>query len=121
MVTSQAAALDAAVGTLELGPEHDLLVAYCRGIAEQIDLFPSRATLWREYRPAVELLVNAGRVEEDDGQATFLQLVSTPVGDAKKPRKGNARAGGSGSGGNGGAAVDAVAGTGRQRRPRTAS
>ncbi len=69
------------VEILNLRPDRGALVAYCEGLAEQIDLHPDRASLWREYRPALELLMNAGEME-DDGQAALLQLVRTPMGDA---------------------------------------
>jgi hypothetical protein len=71
------------IGHLELGPEFGALVAYCRGLAEVIDEFPGRATLWREYRPAIELLLHVGQSGEDDGGAFLLQLVSTPMGEQK--------------------------------------
>ncbi len=78
MVTSQVEALRRVVEVLELGPEFGALVAYCVGLAEVIDQHPERATLWREYRPAIELLLHVGESGEDDGAASLLQLVRTP-------------------------------------------
>jgi hypothetical protein len=112
-MVSQAEAVRKVVESLELGPEHGALVAYCEGLAEQIDKHPDRASLWREYRPAVEALLVAGEVDEDDGQATFLQLVRTPVVDAKDSGSGDAGAGTRGGGGDAGPAADAVATAGR--------
>lgn len=120
-MVSQAEALREALETLNLGPEYGPLVAYCEGIAEIIDDHPERATLWREYRPALEALIAAGDSEVDDGQARLLELVRTPVRNGKKPRSGDAGPSGSGNRGNAGAAVDAVAGPRRRRRSGTAS
>lgn len=83
-MVSQRAELRKTVEALTLGEEHAALVAYCEGLAEALDEFPERATLWREYRPALELLLRVGEVAEDDGQATFLALVRTSVGDAEE-------------------------------------
>lgn len=121
MVKKQVEALREAVKALDIRPEHGALVAYCEGIASVIDEHPERATLWREYRPALEMLLTVGEVASDDGQAALLELVSTPVGDPKKTRARKPRAGGGGGGGDVGPAVDAVAATGRGRRPRAAS
>lgn len=82
MVTSQVEGLQRTVAALELGPEADALVAYCFGLAEALDACPEKAALWREYRPALELLLRVGEVEEDDGQAAFLRLVRPPIRDA---------------------------------------
>lgn len=81
-MVSQVAELRKTVEALELGGEHAALVAYCEGLAETIDEHPERATLWREYRPALETLLRVGEVARDDGQAALLELVRTPVGDS---------------------------------------
>lgn len=81
---SQLEALRKTVESMTLGAEHGALVAYCEGLAEVIDDHPERASLWREYRPAVEMLISLGVADEDDGQAALLELVRTPVGDKKK-------------------------------------
>lgn len=83
-MVSQVEGLEATIAALDLAPEHEALMAYCRGLAAVVDAHPDRASLWREYRPALELLVGAGERAEDDGQAALLHLVSTPVGDAKE-------------------------------------
>jgi hypothetical protein len=83
-MVSQAEAFREMIAGLEIAPEHAALVAYCEGMAEQIDEKPWVASLWREYRPALEFLVRASEVDEDDGQAALLELVRTPLGDAKK-------------------------------------
>lgn len=81
-MVSQAEGLEEALKAMDLRPEHAGYVAYCRGLAAALDEFPARATLWREYRPALEHLLGLGEVAEDDGQAAFLRLVRPPVGDA---------------------------------------
>ncbi len=112
-MVKQVTALRRSLKALDLRPEHGALVAYCEGIAAVIDEHPERATLWREYRPALEKLLAVGEVASDDGQAALLELVSTPVGNAKKARPRKSRAGGGGGGEDAGRAVDAVAGPGR--------
>ncbi len=83
-MVSQTEALAISVEALNLRPEHRALVAYCEGIADALDAHPERASLWREYRPALEILLQVGEVSDSDGQAAFLELVSTPVRDTKK-------------------------------------
>jgi hypothetical protein len=83
-MVSQAEALKEALAAMDLRPEHRALVGYCEGLAEALDEFPSRATLWREYRPAIELLLAVGEAKADDGKAQLLSLVSTPVRDSTK-------------------------------------
>jgi hypothetical protein len=79
-MVSQSEALARTLGVLSLGPEHDALVAYCAGLAAALDDHPDRASLWREYRPALEMLARANEGGVDDGQAALLELVRTPVG-----------------------------------------
>ncbi len=83
-MVSQAEALAETVEHLNLRPEHRALVAYCEGLAAALDEYPARATLWREYRPAIELLLVVGEASESDGEAALLELVSTPVRNSKK-------------------------------------
>jgi hypothetical protein len=83
-MVSQVEALGATVTALDLGCEYRALIAFCEGLAEQIDLHPDRASLWREYRPALERLLVLGDVADDD-QASFLNLVRTPVRDPETP------------------------------------
>ena len=83
-MVSQSDALAETVEVLSLRPEHRVLVAYCEGLAAALDEYPERATLWREYRPAIELLLQVGEAEDDNGEAALLELVSTPIRDTKK-------------------------------------
>ena len=78
-MVSQLDALHATIEALGLRDEHSALVAYCEGLAEVIDEHPERATLWREYRPALEILARVGETNEDDGSAQLLELVRTPI------------------------------------------
>jgi hypothetical protein len=79
-MVSQVAGLQRSLDALRLGNEHAALVAYCEGLAAQIDLTPEVAALWREYRPALEHLLALGEVL-NDAQNVVLELVSTPVRD----------------------------------------
>lgn len=81
-MVSQVAALRAAIEALDLGDEHAALVAYCEGLAETIDEHPERASLWREYRPALEILLRVGESAADDGEKALLALVRPPMVDA---------------------------------------
>ena len=70
-----------------LKPEHAALIGLVGGLAEAVDKRPLASTLWREYRGAIEQLAQATAVveQEGDGQAAFLELVRTPVGDPPDP------------------------------------
>lgn len=75
------------------------------------------AALAREYRQVLTEL--AGLLEvEDDGQAAFDASLRTAVGNKKAAGTGNARARSGGGQRGAGNAADAVAATGRGRRPR---
>lgn len=82
-MVSQLEALRSTLAAMDIKPEHQALAAYCEGLAEVLDEHPERATLWREYRPALELLATVGVAGEDDGQAALLELVRTPMGKSK--------------------------------------
>ncbi len=108
---------------IEFGVECGALVAYCEGLAEVIDEHPERASLWREYRPALEMLVRLAEVEDDDGSAALLELVRAPVFAPVGYRTDGETDVGAGGGSDRHPvthSVDAVAAAGRQRRSRTA-
>lgn len=109
---SQLRALRQTMRALKLRPEHAALVAQCEGLAAALDEKPSAAALWREYRPALELLLAAGEATPDDGEATLLRLVSTPVGNAAQTGTAESGSGGGGGVADAGEAADAVAGAG---------
>jgi hypothetical protein len=72
------------VAVLELGPEHDALVAYGSMLAAQLDRKPS-ASVGREYRLALVALLDAVEVDDETeeelaARVEFLRLVSTPTG-----------------------------------------
>jgi len=72
------AGLEATLEALELGPEHEALIAYCRVLADHIDNDKDDAALWREYRPALMALLAFGE-SESDGQAALIELVRPPI------------------------------------------
>jgi hypothetical protein len=108
-MVSQVEALERTIGVLSLGQEHDALVAYCLGLATALDEHPDRASLWREYRPALELLGRVGEGADDDGEGSLLQLVRTAVGYEADAGPGDVGAGGGRRGRKPGPAADAVA------------
>ena len=112
-MVSQTEALARTVEVLALGTEHDALVAYCMGLAEALDEHPDRASLWREYRPDLEMLGRVGGGAEDDGEGSLLQLVRTAVGNEADAGAGDVGASGSRRGRKPRAAPDAVAEAGR--------
>jgi hypothetical protein len=61
-----------------------------QALADAVDSEPTNASLWREYRAALETLRQAGDNGTDDFAALIAGL-SAEVGDATKPRAGNAR------------------------------
>jgi phage-related baseplate assembly protein len=127
---TQLAAFEAmveAVGT-RLRSDHDALVEAARGLAKAVDdepllaLFQNRsqnAALWKEYRSAVEAVLLIGDAEEDDGQAALLSLVRPEMGDAEDTGKAKPRTRRRNGGDKARPSADAVAATGRRRRPRT--
>jgi len=67
----------------------EALVALARGLAAAVDAAPENAALWREYRAAVTVLMEAGADgDADDDTKAFLLAIRTPVrskvGDPKK-------------------------------------
>lgn len=111
---SQLAALEATLLVVgdRLGPQYEALKAAARGLAEAVDALPTRATLWTEYRAVLGTLFETAGEAVDDGQAGFLELVRTPVGD--KTDTGSSNVGSSAGGDRSGVghAPDAVASAG---------
>lgn len=65
------------------------VIAAC-ALADAVDADPTNASLWREYRAALETL----RLVEDGGPDDFAQLLanlSAEVGDSAKPSKAKPR------------------------------
>lgn len=65
-------------------------VTAARALAEAVDSEPTNASLWREYRAALETL----RLVDDGGPDDFAQLLadlSAEVGDSPKPSKAKPR------------------------------
>ena len=108
---SQVVALEvtlAAIGD-RLGPDREALRAAARGLAAAVDELPTRATLWTEYRAVLDTLFEQAGEVADDGQASLLRLVSTPMGHEEESGKADVRAGSSGNRPGVGAALDALA------------
>jgi hypothetical protein len=67
-----------------LGIEHEALVEAGRSLAAAVDLAPSNASLWREYRGVLASLMEVAAGVVDDGAAAFGDAVRTPLGDTAK-------------------------------------
>jgi phage tail protein X len=74
--------LKALAGAGRVEPVDEALVQACRSMAEQLDVDPSNAALWRQYRETVAELTEAD-VDVDDGLADALAALrsATPVGN----------------------------------------
>lgn len=132
--TTNVAAVAAAVKALgnRIKPEHAALVRACEELADSVDKDSreycamckrsnANAALWREYRTAIGMLGEVGADEAvPDGQAAYNASVRPPVGNAKKPGKGDVRTADRGGSRKPRAAADAVA-TPRRGRGRGTS
>ncbi len=86
-------AVDATLRTLRerLGDEHVALVQACRSLADAIDADPDNASLWREYRGALEDLDSLTRAEDDAFESLYERL-RAPMGDTSdKPAHARAK------------------------------
>ena len=73
-----------------LDPVDEARVTAAFALADAVDSDPTNASLWREYRAAVEIL----RLASDGGTDDFAALMaglSAEVGDSKNTRTGHAR------------------------------
>ena len=63
-------AVDQTIGAMEsdgkLKPEHAALVTMVQGLASSVDEEPQNASLWREFRAALETLRQIGLEDEQD-------------------------------------------------------
>ena len=65
-------------------------VTAAQALADAVDCEPTNASLWREYRAALETLRQAGDGGTDEF-AELLNALSAEVGDAPQPRKAKPR------------------------------
>ena len=99
-------AVDQTIGAMEsdgkLRPEHAALVTMVQGLASSVDEEPQNASLWREFRAALETLRQIGLEDESDQDEISLIIAalrgSASVRDEEdgkpaqsRPRGGKAR------------------------------
>ena len=99
----------------------EALVAGFLALAAAVDDNPGSPVLWREYRGFIDAVRKVGCDVADDDTAQFLELVRTPVGNAKVSGEGDVRKANHPSRRAVGDAVDAVAGAGGVGRRRARS
>lgn len=79
-------AVDQTVGALQsdgrLKPEHAALVTMVQGLASSVDEEPQNASLWREFRAALETLRQIGLEDENDQDEISL-IIAAIRGDSK--------------------------------------
>lgn len=105
-------------GQGKLKREDHALVAYLVSTAEVVDGPKAGAILRKEYREALQVLIQ--RCERDSGNGDVLLGVFSQVGDAAEPLAQDVRATDGGDREAVGNAVDAVAAPSRRRRAGTA-
>ncbi len=96
-------AVDQTIGALEsdgkLKPEHAALVTMVQGLASSVDEEPQNASLWREFRAALETLRQIGLEDEQDEDEISLIIAalrgSAPVYNSEDagPAKSRSRGG----------------------------
>jgi len=95
--------IDALEADGKLRDEHAAVVAMVRGLAASVDGEPGNASLWREFRAALETLRQIGLEGEDDEDEVQLIIAAIRGGpqvlDAKKSGSGKSRSGGGEIGG----------------------
>lgn len=92
-------AVEQTVGALQsdgkLRPEHAALVTMVLGLASSVDVEPQNASLWREFRAALETLrqiASEGEENEDEISAIIAALRgAAQVRNPEKPKPVNAR------------------------------
>ena len=82
--------IDALEADGKLRGEHAGVVAMVRGLAASVDLEPGNASLWREFRAALDTLRQIGLEGEDDEDEVQLIIAAIRGGsqvlDSEKPR-----------------------------------
>ena len=96
-------AVDQTIGALQsdgkLRPEHAALVTMVQGLASSVDEEPQNASLWREFRAALETLRQIGLEGEEDEDEISLIIAalrgsaSVQHGEDSKPAKSRPRGG----------------------------
>jgi hypothetical protein len=83
MYASNRAALEASLTALGgLTDRHGALVAAARSLAVAVDAEQGNASLWREYRAALAVLLEVGLGVDDVDSVEFAASVRTPLRDA---------------------------------------
>ena len=123
-MSANLAAIEATIATLtlagKLGQVDEARVSAARGLAAAVDNDPGNVSLWREYRAAEAALREVTNDSTQDELAALIKALSPAVGDTTdKPRV--VRSPRRQSSGNVRPTADAVAATGRKRRPRASA
>jgi hypothetical protein len=88
------AAIEATIGALQAGglitDTNAARVAAAQALADAVDTDPTNASLWREYRAAVETLLAQTDAGTDE-YAALLSALSAPVGNATKRNTADSR------------------------------
>lgn len=84
---SQRTALDQTIEGRDVPPA---VLELARGLAAAVDTAPENAALWREYRAAVNAVMEVVNGSPDDDDAAFLESVSAPIMLAEVRNKKNA-------------------------------
>jgi hypothetical protein len=87
-------AVDQTIGAMEsdgkLRPEHAALVTMVQGLASSVDDEPHNASLWREFRAALETLRQIGlEGQEDEDEISVIIAAlrgAAPVRNAEDPK-----------------------------------
>jgi hypothetical protein len=106
-------AVDATIATLRslgrLEAVDEALVTAAQTLADAVDAEPGHASLWREYRSALNDLRGVGGSDDDDEFSKVLAALRPEVGDVEEPKAAKPRAKRGGGGRSARAAADAVA------------
>ena len=85
-------AVDQTIGAMEsdgkLRPEHAALVTMVQGLASSVDDEPHNASLWREFRAALETLRQIGlEGQEDEDEISVIIAALRGAAQVRNPEK----------------------------------